>query len=68
MPSRANFISFDLGRPAAPVAAAMAAAGVLVRAWSDPGFETHMRISIGLPHENDRAFDALRHMLTASAA
>ncbi|MGL4440122.1 MAG: histidinol-phosphate transaminase [Bosea sp. (in: a-proteobacteria)] len=68
MPSRANFISFDLGRNAVPVAAAMAAAGVLVREWRDPGFESFMRISIGLPHENDRAFTALCDALRANAA
>lgn len=68
MLSRANFISFDVGRNAAPVVAAMAASGVLVREWRDPGFETHLRISIGLPHENDRAFDALCDALRANAA
>lgn len=68
MLSRANFISFDLGRKAAPVVAAMAAAGVLVREWREPGFESFMRISIGLPEENDRAFDALCQALQASAA
>lgn len=68
MPSRANFISFDIGRNAVPVVAAMAASGVLVREWRDPGFETHLRISIGLPHENDRAFSALCDALRANAA
>lgn len=68
MPSRANFISFDLGRNAVPVVAAMAATGVLVREWRDPGFETFMRISIGSPPENDRAFDALCDALQANAA
>ncbi len=63
LPSRANFISFDLGRNSVPVMAAMAARGVLVREWRDPGFETFMRISIGLPAENDRAFEALKDSL-----
>lgn len=55
LPSRANFISFDYGRDAMPVRAAMAQDGVHVREWRDPGFETYVRISIGLPVENDRA-------------
>lgn len=55
LPSRANFISFDYGSDAAPVRAAMARDGVHVREWRDPGFETYVRISIGLPVENDRA-------------
>ncbi|MCX7339085.1 MAG: histidinol-phosphate transaminase [Hyphomicrobiales bacterium] len=66
LPSRANFISFDLGRNSVPVMAAMAARGVLVREWRDPGFETFMRISIGLPAENDRAFEALKDSLAAT--
>jgi histidinol-phosphate aminotransferase len=44
----------------------MAARGVLVREWRDPGFETFMRISIGLPAENDRAFEALKDSLAAT--
>lgn len=55
LPSRANFISFDYGSDAAPVRAAMARDGVFVREWRDVGFETFIRISIGLPAENDRA-------------
>ena len=39
--------------------AAMAAEGVLVREWRDPGFETFIRITVGLPEENDRALWAL---------
>ncbi|MBL8588568.1 MAG: histidinol-phosphate transaminase [Methylobacteriaceae bacterium] len=60
LPSRANFVSFDLRRPAMPVMAAMARRGVLVREWRDPGYETYIRFSVGLPAENDRAVAALR--------
>ena len=63
LPSRANFLSFDIGRNAVPVMTAMAERGVLVREWRDPGFETFIRISIGLPEENDRAFDELMRAL-----
>lgn len=66
LPSRANFISFDLKRNSIPIMAAMAERGVLVREWRDPGFETYMRISIGLPEENDLALSALDQSLSAA--
>jgi histidinol-phosphate aminotransferase len=65
--SRANFVSLDLGRNAVPVMAAMAKRGVLVREWRDPGYETFIRISVGLPPENDLAFSELRRALERDA-
>lgn len=59
LPSRANFVSFDYRANAVPVMAAMAAEGVFIREWRDPGFETFIRITVGLPEENDRALRAL---------
>ena len=59
LPSRANFVSFDYRANAVPVMAAMAAEGVFVREWRDPGFETFIRVTVGLPEENDRALRAL---------
>jgi hypothetical protein len=38
---------------------AMATEGVFVREWRDPGYETFVRITVGLPEENDRALAAL---------
>jgi histidinol-phosphate aminotransferase len=66
LPTRANFISFNLKRNSIPVMAAMAERGVLAREWRDPGFETYMRISIGLPRENDLALRALDESLSAA--
>ncbi len=59
LPSRANFVSFDYRANAAPVMSAMAAIGVFIREWRDPGFETFIRITVGLPQENDRALRSL---------
>jgi histidinol-phosphate aminotransferase len=64
LPSRANFLSFDIGRPAGPVMEAMARRSVLAREWRDPGFDSYIRISIGLPHDNDAALDALAAALS----
>ena len=63
LPSQANFITTDLHRPVAPVIKAMIAQGVLVRGLADPGFETYLRITVGLPEENARALDALAQAL-----
>jgi histidinol-phosphate aminotransferase len=65
LPSRANFVTTDLGRPAAPVVAGMAARGVLVRTLADPGFEHYLRITVGLEDENARALEALARSLEA---
>ncbi len=59
LPSRANFVSFDYGANAVAPIARMAAEGVFIREWRDPGYETFIRMTIGLPTENDRALQAL---------
>ena len=57
--SRANFVSFDCGTNAVPVIATMARKGIFIREWRDPGFDTFIRMTIGLPEENNRALNAL---------
>ncbi len=59
LPSRANFVSFDYRSDAVSVINQLASQGIFVREWRDPGFETFIRITIGLPEENDRALQAL---------
>ncbi|MEO8855361.1 MAG: histidinol-phosphate transaminase [Burkholderiaceae bacterium] len=59
MPSRANFVSFDSRTHAAPLITRMAEQAVFVREWRDPGFETYVRMTIGLPEENDRTLQVL---------
>ncbi len=54
-PSQANFVYCDLGRPAAPIYEAMLRAGVILR----PMGPTQVRITVGLPEENDRCLAAL---------
>ena len=64
LPSRANFVTTDLGRPAGPVLKAMERQGVLVRGVMDPGYERFLRITVGLEGENARALDALTRSLS----
>ncbi len=64
-PSQANFLCVGLGRPAAPVYERLLRAGVIVRPFGPP-LEKHLRISIGLPAENDRLLAALPQALASA--
>jgi histidinol-phosphate aminotransferase len=60
-PSQANFLFVELPTPAEPVYATLLRAGVITRTL--PGLPRHLRISVGLPEENDRLLHALRGVL-----
>lgn len=57
-PSQTNFLCVRVDRPAAQVYDALLHAGVIVRPFGPP-LHRHLRISVGLPAENDRLLDAL---------
>lgn len=63
IPSKGNFITIDFKRPAAPIYDALLREGVIVRPIAGYGMPNHLRISIGLPSENDRLFNALLKVL-----
>lgn len=63
IPSSGNFITIDFKRPAAPIYDALLREGVIVRPIGGYGLPNHLRISIGLPEENDRFFTALLKVL-----
>jgi histidinol-phosphate aminotransferase len=63
VPSAANFVLVDVGRPGAAVAAALLPKGVIVRPVANYGFPNHVRITIGTPDENERCIAALRAVL-----
>jgi histidinol-phosphate aminotransferase len=65
IPSVCNFITVDLGRPAAPVDQALLQAGVICRPVANYGLPNHLRVSIGLAQENDRLLAALERALAA---
>jgi histidinol-phosphate aminotransferase len=62
-PTEANFFLVRIGRPAAPVVAALRARGVLVRDGAAVGYPEHLRISIGTGGQNARLLDALDRAL-----
>tara|TARA_R110000796_G_scaffold186168_4_gene303103 strand:+ start:33570 stop:34697 length:1128 start_codon:yes stop_codon:yes gene_type:complete len=61
--SRGNFIAVDLGREAAPVFQGLLRQGVIVRPVANYGMPNHLRVSIGLPEENQRFLDVLGQVL-----
>jgi histidinol-phosphate aminotransferase len=63
IPSVANFIAFDCGRPAQPIYEALLYEGVIVRPIGGYGMPDHLRVSIGLGEENERFLQALKKVL-----
>lgn len=65
IPSVGNFISVDVKRDPADVYEALLRNGVIVRPVDNYGMPGYLRISIGLPEENQRFLTALEKVLAA---
>jgi histidinol-phosphate aminotransferase len=63
IPSRANFLTIDLGREAAPVNQALLERGVIVRPLLNYGLPRHLRVTAGLRPENERFLATLAQVL-----
>jgi histidinol-phosphate aminotransferase len=63
IPSRTNFVTVDLGRPAAPIYEALLQKGVIVRPLAGYAMPDHLRISVGTQLENARFLEALNAIL-----
>ncbi len=59
IPSAGNFISFDAKEPGADLFQRLLHEGVIVRPIAEYGLAQHVRVSIGLPSENERFLTAL---------
>ncbi len=64
IPSVGNFITVDMKTDAMPIYQALLHEGVIVRPVANYGMPQHLRISIGLPEENQRCLDALNKVLS----
>lgn len=64
IPSKANFICVDVATNAADIYEKLLQQGVIVRPVAGYGLPTHLRISIGLEHENQRCLEALANSLS----
>jgi histidinol-phosphate aminotransferase len=65
-PSAGNFLLVDLGSEALSTHHALLRHGVIVRPVADYGLAPYLRISIGLPEQNDRLLAALRERTQGS--
>ena len=62
IPSAGNFLTVEVG-DAAAVYQALLREGVIVRPVAEYGLPGHLRVSIGLPEENERFLEALARVL-----
>ncbi|MFI5323629.1 MAG: histidinol-phosphate transaminase [Thermodesulfobacteriota bacterium] len=62
-PTYTNFILIDLGRDPVPLYNALLREGVIVRPVGGYGLKTHLRVTVGLPEENERFVKAMRKVL-----
>jgi len=63
IPSLGNFVAIELAGDAMPVYQALLREGVIVRPVGVYQMPKHLRVSIGLKHENQRFLDALKKVL-----
>ncbi len=64
-PSQANFLFFDVKRPAAAVAQALLRHGVIVKPWGG-SFATWLRVSVGRIEDNDQFLAAFENAANAT--
>ncbi len=68
-PSQTNFLFFDAEESSAGVAdTLLRQAGIIVKAWREPGYEQFVRVTIGSPAENDRLIVALTQLRQSARA
>jgi histidinol-phosphate aminotransferase len=63
--SETNFVLVELGRSGQEVADALLHRGVIVRPMAWMGFPNAIRVSVGLPEENEKFLAALAEVLSA---
>ena len=66
IPSAGNFIAVEVGEQAQAIYHALLEHGVIVRPIGGYGMPEHLRVSVGLPKENERFLDALAEALSAA--
>ena len=62
-PSYTNFVLLDLGHDPMPIYNALLKEGVIVRPVGGYGLKTHIRVTVGLPSENERFVKSLKKVL-----
>jgi histidinol-phosphate aminotransferase len=65
IPSGGNFVSVDVGEDATGLYNALLQEGVIVRPVGNYNMPNHLRVSVGLPDENERFLKALTKVMAA---
>jgi histidinol-phosphate aminotransferase len=63
LPSKGNFLFFDSGQSSVDVADRLISFGVVVKPWKQEGYESFLRVSVGLEWENDQFLAAMAQVL-----
>ncbi|MCZ6618448.1 MAG: histidinol-phosphate transaminase [Gammaproteobacteria bacterium] len=63
IPSAANFLCVDVGMESMPVYQALLKEGVIVRPVAEYGLPNHLRVTVGLPGENERFLHTLSRVI-----
>jgi len=64
LPTQANFFLIRIGEHAGRLYEALLKEGVIVRVMSGGGLENYLRITVGLPSENEKFIQSLRKVIT----
>ncbi len=65
-PSQSNFLLVDLNRPARPIYEALLRQGVIIRCLEAYGLPTFIRVTVGLPAENQRFIELLSEVISGA--
>ena len=63
LPTQANFFLIKIGESALNVYEALLKEGVIIRTMTGYGLQHYLRISVGLPTENEKFIKALRKVM-----
>jgi histidinol-phosphate aminotransferase len=63
VPSIGNFVLVDLGRPSGPIYESLLREGIITRPVANYGLPDHLRITVGLPEQNQRVLAALGRIM-----
>lgn len=66
IPSTGNFVAVEVGNQSSGIYQGLLARGVIVRPVAGYGLPGHLRVSVGLPEENERFLDALAQALASA--
>ena len=66
IPSVGNFIAVDVGERSSDIYQVLLSSGVIVRPVAGYGMPNHLRVSVGLPEENERFLAVLSEALTSA--